>query len=82
MVKDTGDKILAVLGCLGAGAAIVGAAYLGVQARDSLCEEHSMLREQRDKLERRRMSSLTLGDMRRLKTIEARMGEIEDALGI
>ena len=82
MAKDTGDTILAVLGCLGVGAAVVGAAYLGVQARDSLCEEHDMLREQRDKLERRRMSSLTLGDMRRLRTIEGRMEEIEDALGI
>lgn len=80
--SDTTDILLGVFGVLGSVALIGGAAYAGVCARDSLREEHEFLRGQLHRLENRRLSSLTLRDMRRLQVIQGRISEIEEALGL
>lgn len=79
--RDAGDIALAVLGVL-SGAALVGAAvYGGVKSAELLVEERNRLQGQLDRLENKRIRDLTTRQLRDMQALQARIEEIDDALG-
>ena len=80
--SDAGDIALGVLGALAGVGAIIGLGYAGAARAERLEAEYNDLSKQKDKLENRRFGSLTLRDMRKLRDIQDRMEEIEDAFGL
>ena len=78
---DTTDIVLGVLGVLGVATLAGAAAYAGVKSAELLVEERNRLQGQLDRLENKRIRDLTTRQLRDMQALQARIEEIDDALG-